>query len=123
MKRLIKKATYFMLLHSCRAKNGSPIELSARILSNRLQYSIIMMNQYSDTSFYDGESFDDAFDLYAFIVSRLCTTVQTENILKQKQLLFNKAQKLMKETANDLYRRRNTLYFKKPLFLGISEGC
>lgn len=123
MRRLIKRASYFVCLHSCVAKNGSPIEFIARILSGRLQYSIVMMHQFHDSSFYDGESFDDAFDLYVTIISRLYNVTQAENLLKQKYLLLNKAQKLVKETANHIYHQRNTLYFNKPLFLGINESC
>lgn len=123
MKRLIKKASFFITLHSCIAANGSPLEFVARILAGRLQYAIIMRHQFHDSSFYDGESFDDAFDLYVTIISRLYSATQAENLLKQKQLLINKAQKLVKETADSIYHKRNTLYFKKPLFLGISEGC
>lgn len=123
MRRLIKKASYFILLHSCIAKDGSPIEFSARILSNKLHYSIIILYQFHTSSFYDGNNFDDAFDLYITIISRLYSVTFAENLMKQKQTLLFKAQKLLKETADDIYHKRNTLYFTKPLFLGISEGC
>ena len=123
MKRLIKKASYYMMLHSCTAKDGSPIEFSVRILANKLQYSIIILYQFHTSSFYDGNSFEDAFDLYITIVSRLYSVTFAEQLMKQKQTLLFKAQKLLKETANDIYHKQNTLYFTKPLFLGINEGC
>ena len=121
MKRLIKKASYYVCLHSCIAKNGSPIEFIARIVSGRLQYSINMLHQYYSSSFYDGESFDDAFDLYTAIIAKLYSLTETEKLLNQKQLLLMRAKNMLKESAKHIYQQRNTLYFNQPLFLGINE--
>ena len=98
MKRLIKKASYYVCLHSCIAKNGSPIEFIARIVSGRLQYSINMLHQYYSSSFYDGESFDDAFDLYTAIIAKLYSLTETEKLLNQKQLLLMRAKNMLKES-------------------------
>jgi len=123
MKRLIKKASYYITLHSCVAKNGSPIEFLATLISGRLRYSIIMEHQFYNSSFYDGDSFDDAFDLYIAIIAKLYSATVTEQLIKQKQTLLFKAQALLKEAADDIFRKRNSLYFTKPLFLGINESC
>ena len=123
MKRLIKKASYYITLHSCITKNGDPIEFQARIISGKLRYSIIMEHQYYNSSFYDGDLFDDAFDLYIAIIAKLYSVTITEQLIKQKQSILFKAKKLLKEAADDIFHKRNTLYFNKPLFLGINEGC
>ena len=123
MKRLIKKASYYITLHNCIAKDGSPIELIARIVAGRLRYSIVIECQYHNFSFYDGDSFDDAFDLYTAIIAKLYNVIIMEQVIKQKQTLLFKAKKLLKESAEDIFCKRNTLYFTKHLFLGINEGC
>ena len=123
MKRLIKKASYYIILHNCITKNGDPIEFYARVVSGKLRYSIVMEHQFHNSSFYDGESFEDAFDLYMTIIYKLYSVTKANQLMKQKQSFLFKAQKLLKEIADDIFRKRNTLYFNKPLFLGINEGC
>ena len=120
---MIKSASYFINLHSFVACNGEPVEFSVRILANRLQYSIIMLHQYCSSSFYDGNSFEDAFDFYIEIISALLSVTDAERVKKMKLILETKAKNLLMESASSSLQARNHLYFKKPLFLGISEAC
>lgn len=123
MKRLIKKASYYNILHSFRTNDGNIIEFSARILANKLQYSIIIIYQFNNASFYDGNSFEEAFDFYKDIAIAFKGVFLAEQIRKQKQIFLERAKKLLNEVSIDKYKNQHTLYFKKPLFLGISEGC
>ena len=122
MRRLLKKqASMYMLLHSFVTKNGYPIEFIARVSSNRLYYSIIMLNQFSSSSFYDGESFEAAFDFYIEIMTALYSLIEAEKVSKKKQTFLDKAIHLLDETAVNKYRHWHTPYHKAPLFLGMND--
>ena len=130
MKRLIKKskrtitaASYSMTLHSFIANTGYPIELSVRILNNKLQYSIIMITQYSACSFYDGPSFNDAFDFYIDIVIALKNLVEAEKLKRNERDILARANSFLMQEANHKLIERNHLYYKKPLFLGTNDPC
>lgn len=129
MKRLIKKskktitASYSMTLHSFIANTGYPIDLSVRILNNKLQYSITMTTQYSSCSFYDGPSFDDAFDFYIDIVIALKNLAEAEKLKQNERDILARANNFLMQTANYKLIERNHLYYKKPLFLGINDPC
>ena len=122
MRRLLKKqASAYMLLHSFITNNGYPIEFTARISSNRLYYSIIMLNQFSSSSFYDGESFEAAFDFYVEIMTALYSLTEAEKVSRKKQTFLDKAISLLNETAVNKYSDWHTLYHKAPLFLGMND--
>lgn len=123
MKRLVKLASYYITLHSFIGKTLEPVEFSARIVSNKIQYSIIVEHQFYNSSFYDGSSFEDAFEFYIDIVIAFKNVQYAEYVRRQKQRFLEKARRLLYEVTESKYREQHTPYFKKPLFLGLSEGC
>ena len=119
-RKMRKSASYFFTLHSFISKLGDPVEFSVRILGNRLWYSVNVLYQFNTTSYYDGNSFETAFDFYVELANALYGITFAEKITKEKLTLLDKAKKLLNETAENKYRNQHTLYFKKPLFLGLS---
>ena len=121
--RRVKTASYFITLHSFIPWTGYPVEFTARLLGGRLYYTITVMNLYSSSSLYDGDNFDDCFDLYVEVISAWKGITEAENVAKMKKDFEQKAKKLLLETAEYKVKERNHLYFKKPLFLGINDPC
>lgn len=121
-KRIIT-ASYFTILHSFISRTGYPIEFLARIVSGKLMYSIVMYYEYESSSFYDGTSFEDAFDFYVEILSALKNITEAEKVKRYKKEFLSRASNLLLEAANYKVIERRHLYHKKPLFLGENDPC
>ena len=124
MKRLIKKASSNIItLHSFISQRGTPVVLNARILANKLQYTVELEYQFHTASIYDGSSFETAFDFYIEAMMAFLSLSAAESMKRQKQLMLEKARNLLLEVTNDKVRKQHTVVLKQPLFLGISDPC
>lgn len=110
------------MLHSL-IVNDISIEFYAYILNNVLQYNIQIIYQYNTFSLYTGNSFEQAFNKYIFIIKKVKNSIFAEDINKQKIHFLEKAKNFLYTETKYKYQKQHTLYNIKPLFLGISEPC
>lgn len=122
MAKLIKKASsLFLILNSFTTKSGDMISLRSRILNNKAWYSVILESQYNDSSYYDGENFDDAFELYIDFINGFKGFRKAEEIRKLKTNFLVKIQKLEERNIKIKYNKMYDTLKSKPLFLGLND--
>lgn len=122
MKRLLKKAAAYILLHSL-VINDMSIEFYTYILNNSLQYCIRIIYQYNTFSLCNSDSFEYVFNKYISLINKVKNNIFAESVKKQKIHFIEKAKQLLYNEAQYKYQKQHTLYNIKPLFLGISEVC
>jgi len=120
MKR-IKTASYFITLDWFNGKQGNYVDLEARILANKLYFSVKVEEQFSSYSLYDGPNFEEAFEMYKYAMLTWRGLTEAESLARRKDSLIVKANELLLETANIKVRERTHLYFRRPMFLGITD--
>lgn len=101
--------------------SGDCIYFNIRICSNRPWYELYQEGQFHRSSYYDGEDFERAFNLYKEILLAFKGAGMAENANKMKDTFKRKADKLM---DMDRSQRSNSMYDalkRQPLFLGINN--
>jgi hypothetical protein len=112
MKRLGSKP--IKILKSFVGKNGAYYEYSVRILGRHLQYAITCLNGYESISIYDGDDFEDSFEIFCELAMVLRGLSYAEQ--------FNKTKKDIQMGLDELYDKEQNMLLKvKPLFLGDSD--
>lgn len=122
-RRLRKEAmnSHFIVLHSFISRFGYPVNFYARIVSNKLAYSVVTSYQFYDTSFYDGNDFNEAFNFYVEMVSAVLSISAAEEVKKQKSSFLDRAKYLLSETSEIKLKTWNTPYQVKKSYWGIAD--
>ena len=112
MKRLGSKPV--KILNSFISKDGAYYEYSVRLLGRRLMYSITCLNGYESYSIYDGEDFEDSFEIFSELAMILRGLSFAERFMKTKNDVQN--------SIDELHDKEQNMMLKvKPLFLGDSD--
>ena len=96
-KRLVRTASVSLLLNSFSLNSGDLIAFESRILNNKPWFRIIQESQYNCNSFYDGNDFECAFELYIELLLAFKGLSKAEEIKKMKNIFLDKIKKLEKE--------------------------
>lgn len=118
---LTKTAAYYMSLHSIILKSGDYIDFQAKIMANRLWYTIIQDSNYNASSFYDGPDFEKAFEFYIEIVLAFKGVAIAEQVKKLRPDFERKANRLIAEKESHRYDEMYQALKRNPLFLGVND--
>ena len=123
LKRLKKVASgrMFVYLDSIQLLSGDSIEFTARISSNKVMFNISQYTDFSSSSYYDGNDFECAFDLYKEIVLAFKGIKAAEDLARKYRELEYRALHLIDEFNGSRIKEQKTLYHMQPLFLGNND--
>ena len=108
-------STKYMPLKWFCSKSGLSYSLNARKLANRIFYSIIVESEYDSSTLYDGEDYNDAFELFCELSIAIKGITFAEELAKAKEKLLNSSMSIIEDIPQDMTVKT------KPLFLGDSD--
>jgi hypothetical protein len=107
-------------LHSIVLQSGDYIAFEARITNNEPWFNIRHETQYSSSSFYNGNDFDRACEVYGEILIAFKGTVGTEEMKEIRNNIEQEIEILM-EDHKLINRDNHNQLNKNPYFLGINN--
>lgn len=113
-------SSYFLILDSIALKSGDVIEFHVKLINNKPWYQIIHISDYNASSYYDGNNFERAYDLYKEILLAFKGVLVAERLNELKSKFEYEIKQLQQDESFRKTDMHNNL-FSNPLFLGISE--
>jgi hypothetical protein len=117
----IASGRMFTYLDSFQLLSGDSIEFTARISSNKVMFNISQYTTFSSASYYDGNDFECAFDLYKELVLAFKGIKAAEELSNRYRELEYRAFHLIDEFNGSRIKEQKTLYHMQPLFLGNND--
>lgn len=118
---MTKQASFYMPLDSMVLKSGDIIDFEAKILANKPWFQINQSSNFNTSSYYDGNDFDRACDIYTELLLAFKGASKAEQFSKTKNGLKDKIEKLEKERVQNRHEDMYDALKRKPLFLGLND--
>ncbi len=128
MKRLIRKnkrekcasgntIKYTCDLDSFNLDSGDIIALSCRVVNNKPWFQVYQEGLYNTSSYYDGDNYDRASQMYSDLLSAFKGITTAETFSKKNIQIKSEIEKLIGQHIEDGYNYETLK--KSPLFLGM----
>lgn len=129
MKRLIRKnqrtkcasfnntIKYTCDIDSFDLDSGDIIALSCRVVNNKPWFQVYQEGLYNTSSYYDGDDYDRAAQMYADLLSAFKGVTRVEAFTKKNNQVKSEIEKLVGQYIDDSYNYETLK--KSPLFLGM----
>lgn len=129
MKRLIRKnqrikcasfnntIKYTCDIDSFDLDSGDIIALSCRVVNNKPWFQVYQEGLYNTSSYYDGDDYDRAAQMYADLLSAFKGVTRVEAFTKKNNQVKSEIEKLVGQYIDNSYNYETLK--KSPLFLGM----
>lgn len=111
-------SSYVTTLSSIILGSGDIIGFDVKIVNNKPWYQVVHEHEFYTSNYYDGESFERAYELYEELLLAFKRLPEAENLRKSKNRFKDDIAKLFQIKKKDI----DNYYTMKraPLFLGVN---